>query len=517
MEKRYSQRIVALLVMVMIILLGGCNSSATNQPAENPPAEKAVAAGTYTAKAAGYHGDLEVTTEVDQEGKITKITIGENTETEDVGGIAMEKIPQRIIEAQSLDVDVIAGATLTSKGIINGVAAALKEAGADPVHYGYVAPEEESEAIMSPLNKSALPVKKETTGSITIKDVKGREVTLDLPISSYAISTMDVIDYIIPLKGEEAFAMLVASGQDGGGGIQKYAQLYKPIVGDYTQHLGQISDHNAPFDLEMVLSMNPDVLIVNSAMAAHKYALEIEEQLTAAGISIVLIDVPGKTLDKSVQETMKLLGKIFQEEEKAAEVAAFIDKQYELLAAKNLAQRQNKPKVYYEKSGYSEVYGSTGTSVSGWGLPIAIAGGDNIADAVLLDKASAGGSSNTLDPEYVIKADPDYIILSGVNDGWLDSLKQKKEPPQYDIINRTGWSNLQAVKNNNVYEFAHSTSRSIYAFYPCLKMAKLFYPEEFKDLNPEAVLDEFFDQFMLVGSDISTWFTGLEDRISLKK
>ncbi|SHN69877.1 ABC transporter substrate-binding protein [Desulfitobacterium chlororespirans] len=517
MEKSYRQKTAALLVIVMMVLLGGCNSAAANKPAENPPAEKAVAAGTYTAKAPGYHGDLEVTADVDKEGKITKITVGENTETEDVGGIAIEKIPQRIIEAQSLDVDVVAGATLTSKGIINGVAAALKEAGQDPVQYGYVAAEEGSANVISPLNKDTMPVKKETTSSITIKDVKGREVTIDLPISSYAISTMDVIDYIIPLKGKEAFSMLVASGQDGGGGIQKYAQLYKPLVRDYTQHIGQISDHNAPFDLEMVLSMNPDVLIVNSAMAAHKYALEIEDQLAAAGIDIVLIDVPGKKLDKSVQETMKLLGKIFQEEEKAAEVVAFMDKQYGLITAKNLAQRQDKPTVYYEKSGYSEVFGSTGTSVSGWGLPIAIAGGDNIADAVLLDKASAGGSSNTLDPEYVIKADPDYIILSGVNDGWLDSLNKKKEPPQYDIINRTGWSNLQAVKNNKVYEFAHSTSRSIYAFYPCLKMAKLFYPEEFADLDPEVVLDEFFDKFMLVDSDISTWFTGLENSTSLKK
>lgn len=518
MEKRYRQRIVALWVIVMMLFLGGCNSSAANKPAETPPAEKTpIAAGTYTEKVTGYHEGLEVTTEVGQDGKIAGITVGENTETKDIGGIAIEKVPQRIIEAQSLDVDGISGATLTSKGIIQGVAAALKKSGQDPLQFGYVPSEEESVEAISPLNKNAMPVKKETTGSVTIKDVKGREVTIKLPISSYAISTMDVIDYIIPLKGKEAFSMLVASGQDGGRGIQKYAQLYKPLVGDYTQHIGQISDHNAPFDLEMVLSMNPDVLIVNSAMAAHKYALEIEDQLKAAGIAIVLIDIPGKKLDKSVQQTMKLLGQIFQEEKKAAEVAAFMDKQYGLIAAKNLAQRQDKPTVYYEKSGYSEVYGSTGTSASGWGLPIAIAGGDNIADAVLLDKASAGGSSNTLDPEYVIKADPDYIILSGVNDGWLDSLNKKKEPPQYDIINRTGWSNLQAVKNNNVYEFAHSTSRSIYAFYPCLKMAKLFYPEEFADLDPEAVLDEFFHKFMLVDSNISTWFTGLENSTSLKK
>ncbi|SFG34644.1 iron complex transport system substrate-binding protein [Desulfotomaculum arcticum] len=495
MRKTVKTSVALAFIVALLISLAGCGSSIT--------------AGGFTGAAAGYHGDLEVTTEVDQDGKITGITVCENNETEDIGSVAIEKIPQRIIEAQSLDVDVVSGATLTSNGIINAVADSLRTAGADPAKYGYVSPPEE-EVVATAINKDAMPVKQEITDSVTITDAKGRKVTIDLPISSYAISTMDVVDYIIPLKGKDAFNMLVASGQDGGGGIQKYGKLYTPAVGNYLEHLGQISDHNAPFDLEMILAMDPDVLIVNSAMSAHNYALEIEDQLTRVGIPIVLINVPGKNLDKSVQQTMKLLGQIFQEEEKAAAVSAFIDEQYGLIASKKLAKREDKPAVYYEKSGYSEIYGSTATSVTGWGLPISIAGGENIADALLLDTAASGGGGNTLDPEYVIKADPDYIILSGVNDGWLDSVKETKKC-EFDIFNRIGWRDLAAVKNGHLYEFAHATSRSIYAFYPCLKMAKIFYPEEFKEVDPEAVLDEFFERFMLLDSDISTWFISPED------
>ena len=66
------------------------------------------------------------------------------------------------------------------------------------------------------------------------------------------------------------------------------------------------------------------------------------------------------------------------------------------------------------------------------------------------------------------------------------------------------------MKNGNVYEFAHSTSRSIYAFYPTLKMAKLFYPEEFTNLDLEAVLQELFDRYMLLDTDIITWFTKVD-------
>ncbi len=275
------------------------------------------------------------------------------------------------------------------------------------------------------------------------------------------------------------------------------------------EHVGQISEHNAPFDLEMLLAMQPEVLIANSAMGAHKYALEVEDVLESAGIKIILVDVPGKNLETSVTDTMKILGKIFQEEDKANEVSEFIDSQFKLEAFKNLQEKGNMPRVYYEKSGYSQVFGSTATSKSGWGLPIKVAGGKNIADDVLLNTAASGGASNTLDPEYVLEKNPEFVILSGVNDGWLDILREKKEP-SFDILNRNGWSNLQAVKNGNVYEFAHSTSRSIYAFYPTLKMAKLFYPEEFTDLDPEAVLQEFFDRYMLLDTDITTWFTKVE-------
>ncbi len=206
---------------------------------------------------------------------------------------------------------------------------------------------------------------------------------------------------------------------------------------------------------------------------------------------------------------MKILGKIFQEEEKANEASAFIDDQFKLIASKILNKKENIPTVYYEKSGYSQVFDSTATSKSGWGLPVKVAGGKNIADEVLLNIAASGGASNTLDPKYVLEKNPEFVILSGVNDGWLDILREKKEP-SFDILNRNRWSNLQAVKNGNVYEFAHSTSRSIYAFYPTLKMAKLFYPEEFTNLDLEAVLQELFDRYMLLDTDIITWFTKVD-------
>ena len=149
--------------------------------------------------------------------------------------------------------------------------------------------------------------------------------------------------------------------------------------------------------------------------------LEIESQLASVGIPIVLIDVPGKSFTSSVQNTEKLLGQIFQKEERANELIAFIDEQYEIIESKNLKGRSDKPTVYYEKSGYSEIFGSTSTSASGWGAVIDVAGGDNIADPLLLESSAGKGGNNTIDPEYILQADPDFIILSGSGAGWMDN------------------------------------------------------------------------------------------------
>ena len=485
------------IVFSLIIFLGGCAKK------DN----KVLKEGTYTETVEGYHGKFEVTTKVDKDGKIVDVIIGDHTETKGIGTVAIDKIPELIVANQSLEVDGVSGASITVASILNSVSSSIEKDGGNLLDFGWKkeAQGQGKDYQLPQINKSKMPVKEEKTSSVIIKDAKGREVEIPLPLSTYAVSTMDVLEYIIPLKGEDAFNMLTGSGQDGGHGLNKYAELYTPVVGNYMEHVGQISDHNAPFDLEMILSMHPEVIIANSAMSAHKYALEIEEVLESAGIKIVLIDVPGKNLETSVTDTMKILGQIFQEEEKAEEVSAFIKEQFDLIASKNLNKKDKIPTVYYEKSGYSQVFGSTATSKSGWGLPIKIAGGNNIADEVLLNTAASGGAGNTLDPEYVLEKDPEFIILSGINDGWLDILK-KKEAPSFDILNRNGWKNLNAVTKGNVYEFAHSTSRSIYAFYPTLKMAKIFYPEEFADLDPEAVLEEFFEKYMLLGTDISTWF-----------
>ena len=113
-----------LLCDLMMTSLGACSKS-----------EQRVVQGSGQ----GFGGEIKV--EVTLEGdKIVKVTaIGEN-ETQGIGSEALEKLPVAIQEKGSLEVDVIVGATLTSKGIIYAVNNAL-----DPEAYPYPLKEEEKE------------------------------------------------------------------------------------------------------------------------------------------------------------------------------------------------------------------------------------------------------------------------------------------------------------------------------------------------------------------------------------
>ena len=83
--------------------------------------------GTYVGTGKGMNGKFQVTVTI-AGGQVTDIQVGENSETQGIGSNAIEQVPGRIIQAQSVNVDGVAGATVTSDAIKEAVADALSQA-----------------------------------------------------------------------------------------------------------------------------------------------------------------------------------------------------------------------------------------------------------------------------------------------------------------------------------------------------------------------------------------------------
>ena len=89
---------------------------------------------TATGAGQGIDGDVVVQVEAD-ESTIYSVEVTEQNETVGIGSIAVEQLPAAIVEANSIAVDGIAGATVTSNAIKDAVRSALESAGIDPAPF----------------------------------------------------------------------------------------------------------------------------------------------------------------------------------------------------------------------------------------------------------------------------------------------------------------------------------------------------------------------------------------------
>ena len=90
------------------------------------PAMADTVTGEGTAK--GFGGDVKVTITV-TDGKITDVTAVGESETQGIGSVALEKLPATMEENNTINVDAIATATLTSNAIMKAAANCFEQAG----------------------------------------------------------------------------------------------------------------------------------------------------------------------------------------------------------------------------------------------------------------------------------------------------------------------------------------------------------------------------------------------------
>lgn len=107
----------------------------TAAPAEVPaeePAEEAPAyiAGTYTSTQTGMATPFDIIVTF-SDNAIESIEAGENKETFLLGSEAIRILSERIVTNQSLDVDMVSGATFTSMAVVYGVQDCVEQAGGD--------------------------------------------------------------------------------------------------------------------------------------------------------------------------------------------------------------------------------------------------------------------------------------------------------------------------------------------------------------------------------------------------
>lgn len=147
------KQLACIMALTMAASLTACGGGATPEttaapetkapettaaPETEAEAEGSLTPGTYTASARGMNGPVNVEVEVDGT-SILSVKVLDNQETPGIGSVLVDgvkegtipnlSIPEAIVAAQSVDVDAVAGATITSGAIKAAVMDCLEQAG----------------------------------------------------------------------------------------------------------------------------------------------------------------------------------------------------------------------------------------------------------------------------------------------------------------------------------------------------------------------------------------------------
>jgi len=100
--------------------------------------------GVYSATVNGFGGPLSVNVEVSEKA-ILNVEVTEASETQDIGTVAIERIPAGIVENQTTGVDTVTGASITTNAIKSAVRGCLAQAGASETDFAAVVAAEKSD------------------------------------------------------------------------------------------------------------------------------------------------------------------------------------------------------------------------------------------------------------------------------------------------------------------------------------------------------------------------------------
>lgn len=340
-------------------------------------------------------------------------------------------------------------------------------------------------------------IAKETPKTKVYTDMAGRQVTLSTNINKIVlIRSMDVY-YMSAILGKDFDKKVVALGlgfKDSDiDGYKKYSEVMDM---DKIKSLGSIYDD--AISLESVVNLDADLIVVDTQFKSKGCVNKMIE----AGLPVVFTDMNSDPFH-GVQKSMLMLGEMLGEGDKVKKMVDDANTKTDSVLArvdKLLKAGTKRPKLYFECGNVtpSEIGGTRGDTSNGWGYLWDKLGADNIG---------VGQGSNPMNPEIVLTANPDLIVIGGANwdptanimrMGYYVTKQQASDHLSEYAEKRAGWGDLSAIKNKRLYSVHFNYTVYPYNFCGVEAMAKFLFPDEFKDLNPEKDREEFFDKYMPV-------------------
>lgn len=270
-----SMKMLTAALLIVVLLAAACSGLA-----------QAYQPGVYTGEAQGFGGAVAVEIEVSEEA-ILSAKVTADGETPAIGGTAAETLAAAILEAQSADVDAVAGATVTSN--------AVKEAAQKAI----AAAKGEETAVVSL-----------TPGTYTATQAgyQRRHVTVSVTVDEKSITDVQIVECtdnpitVTQAPCEQIPAAIVANqtyNVDTVTGATITSNAIKFAVKDCLEQAGGSAAFSAPVQKPEIVAgedVHTDILVVGgggAGMAAAVEAYSGETANDANGLKVMLIEKAG--------------------------------------------------------------------------------------------------------------------------------------------------------------------------------------------------------------------------------
>ncbi len=314
--------------------------------------------------------------------------------------------------------------------------------------------------------------------SITVEDLAGRKVTINTkpkriiclgPGSLRLIVYLQATDLVV---GVENMEKRFSSSRPY---WIAHPELHKlPSVGP-----GGAGAINKMPDLEAILRVRPDVIFISYLEKTKADTLQ-----SKLGIPVIVLTYGAVgSFDKTVYQSLKVVGKVLGKSLRAQTVISFIEETISDLSRRvQKIPRAKRPTVYAGCVGYKGIHGIESTQTEF--TPFVWTGSVNVAKNGVRDKA--GESHLVVGKEQLLEWNPSVIFIDALG---MDLFKQDYSK------NKSFYQGLDAFKNRRVYTLHpfnwYSTNLGTVVC-DSYAVGKILYPNEFADVDLEKKADEIY-------------------------
>ncbi|RRH78282.1 ABC transporter substrate-binding protein [Falsigemmobacter faecalis] len=350
---------------------------------------------------------------------------------------------------------------------------------------------------------AALPLAAE----VRALDILGREVVLPAPASRIVLGEGRHMA-VLGLMHDDPVAKVVGWRLDKAMDpptLQAYRAKF-PQIGA----IKPVGSGNRDLSVEAVIALDPDLLVLSLMDAKDPGMEQARSQVEAAGIPVVYVDFFSHPQENSLP-SLQILGALTGGEAKAAEFAALYTERLERITSRLSDPSITRPDVFFHVHAAPKGCCST----VGQGVFhdfITTAGGHNIGNTAV------GGVLGNVSLEFLLGADPDiYVATGGAHMAARGGLvlgsgitPGEAELSFAALLKAPGFSALSAVESGRAAGVWHLFNDSPVHIALIEYLAKLFHPDLFADVDPEATLREIEARFSPVTVP-GTWWVRAHD------